>query len=124
VTDYAQAAPILHSEGWGVPVPCAPGCKKPLLVGWSRYCDQPAQDIQVELWTNKWPDANVALALSTRNDLFCVDQDIDDATDAARATAVANDTLGYSPFTRIGRSPRWLRLYRCAGANPEISPGD
>ena len=116
--NFSDVAPILHESGWGAPIPSSPEGKGALLPGWSFYNANAALPESVEIWASRWPDANVALALSRNVGVVAVDIDIDDQNDADRVKGMTAEHLGHSDFIRVGRTPRQVRFYRCAPADP------
>jgi hypothetical protein len=110
---FARVAPILLESGWGTPIPSSPAGKGALLLNWSYYNLHEALPESVDLWASRWPDTNVALALSRQVGVVAVDIDVDDLKDANILKGAADAHLGHTDFIRVGRAPRQVRFYRC-----------
>jgi hypothetical protein len=112
-TEFGKVAPALHSKGWR-PIPLDPATKKPAEGGWPRFNTEP------------WPEHELRLAcihhhhdacgLALPSDLLAVDCDVLEPGTAAQIAAAAQQHLGATPLVRVGRSPKWLRLYRAGGS--------
>lgn len=121
---YADAAPVLHEQGWGTPVPSDPASKRPLLSNWSYYGRHRASEKQIALWASRWPEANTAIAVNADIAVAYLDIDFDEPAAAMTARAAAAEHLGHTPLIRVGREPRQVRMYRLAGAVEDLTaPG-
>ncbi len=115
---FASVAPILLESGWGTPIPSSATGKGALLPNWSYYNLHQALPETLDVWASRWPDANVALALSRQVGVVAVDIDVDDQKDADLVKGAAAAHLGHTDFIRIGRTPRHVRFYRCPPDDP------
>lgn len=94
---------VMLEHGWSlIPVNNGQGAKKEKvpLVKWREYQDEPAQELQVEYWGEKFPDAYVGVITGAHSGFVIVDCDTDDAA------AFANENGVWSPIrvkTRRGR---------------------
>jgi hypothetical protein len=89
--------------GWNlIPVHNGQGTKKEKvpLVKWREYQNDPAQELQIEFWAEKFPDALVGVITGERSGFVVVDCDNDDAAAFCKENGV------WSPIrvkTRRGR---------------------
>ena len=112
-TDFGEVAPALHAKGWR-PIPLDRATKKPAEGGWPRFNTEP------------WPEHELRLAsirrhrdacgLAIQPEVLAVDCDLLDPRAAQRVEALAAERFGATPLLRIGRSPKWLRIYRADGS--------
>src|SRR4051794_20275955 len=95
------------------PVPVLTGRKKPVVLGWTRWCHTPPTEAEIELWPKSWPDhLSTGLALGRH---VAVDVDVvSDPQRAAQLRALAVEHFGGTPFIRVGRWPKAALVYRCA----------
>lgn len=90
--------------------PIKPGVKKAHWKGWTRWCQKPPRPDQVTRWAER--HNHYGLAIAAGYACIAIDSDEEDPGRAAEVEALANATLGSSPLVRIGRAPRWVRVYR------------
>lgn len=105
---FATIAPKIWDNGWPSPLPLAG--KRPVVAGWPTYNHQPVPDAVVNEWCRRWPNANTGHALG--HGIAALDCDVLDPSRAEALAALADDVFGPTPLVRIGRAPKWLRLYR------------
>jgi len=111
---FGDVAPVLHEQGWGVPVPSSTDDKHPLIPSWPYYAAHDAVPEQIEIWAASHPGANTAVVVGPAAGVAWLDLDFDEPGVAAMAVAAANEHLGHSTHIRIGRDPRQVRAYQAA----------
>jgi len=107
---FAELAPKVLDNGWTGVIPLRG--KRAFLPGWSQYNREPLDADTLEDWCRRYPRCNVGMPASG---FVAVDSDILDADAARDVAAIAVDILGDTPAVRIGRAPKWVRLYRPDG---------
>lgn len=121
---FGDIAPVLHEQGWGVPVPSSTEDKHPLISSWPYYADHDAAPEQFEIWAANHPGANTAIVVGLAAGVAWLDLDFDEPGVAAMAVAAANEHLGHATHIRIGREPRQVRAYRAADNVADVNlPG-
>jgi len=69
----------------------------------------------LKLWAGHCATLNVACVFGPASGhTFAIDIDVTDVAMVRQITALANQTLGYTPFRRVGRAPKLALLYRHA----------
>ncbi|MRI56840.1 hypothetical protein D8770_23180, partial [Methylobacterium sp. DB1607] len=90
--------------------PIRPGTKKAEWRGWSSWCRRPPRSDQITRWRER--HGHYGLAIATGYACIAIDSDEEDPHRAAEVAALADAALGPSPLVRVGRPPRWVRVYR------------
>ncbi len=95
---FARYALLYRRHGYA-PVPVRPGCKAPHVTDWSRWCHELPPEELLHDWTQRYPDAGLAIALGpaccvTALDL---DHDIDGLHDRIQ------ELSGPSPIAKRGQ---------------------
>lgn len=90
--------------------PIRPGTKKAEWRGWSSWCRRPPRPDQIARWRDR--HGHYGLAIATGHACVAIDSDEEDPRRAAEIAALAESALGTTPLVRIGRAPRWVRVYR------------
>ncbi len=90
--------------------PIRPGTKKAEWRGWSSWCRHPPRPDQITRWRER--HGHYGLAVATGQTCIAIDSDDEDPYRAAEVAALADAALGPTPLVRVGRPPRWVRVYR------------
>lgn len=105
-------------QGWSVYPQARNGNRRPALIDGQSVTPKLYRDILpplpvVEWWIAKTPSSNVALQLGpSSGHTFAIDIDIDDQAGSEWVQKLARRHLGATPFTRQGRVPRMVLIYR------------
>lgn len=78
---------------------------------WQSYLDHPAPQSLLDTWSYWYPEDAPRIGVLT-GDLVAVDIDATDRLLAEYAIELAYQTLGTSPFHRIGKAPKTMLFYR------------
>jgi hypothetical protein len=105
---FFSTAPRVLDNGWPAVIPLRD--KIPLIGCWPAYNDIPVPAPVLACWCRQYPNANVGLPLS--HGVVAVDIDIVDGVAMETVAEIADATLGWTDFLRIGWPPKQLRLYR------------
>ncbi|MFC3692268.1 MULTISPECIES: hypothetical protein [Methylopilaceae] len=113
---YKDVGVQMHNLGWPVfPQTRDRDSRRPFRAQPSEYRDALPSRWKVEEWTAKAGyEHNLALALGGSSSLsaIAIDVDISDATLSAEVMRIVFKTLGFTPFARIGSSPKVALVYR------------
>jgi hypothetical protein len=90
--------------------PIRSGTKKADWRGWSSWCRRPPRPDQITRWQER--HGHYGLAIATGYTCFAIDSDEEDSHRAAEVAALVEAALGPTSLLRVGRSPRWVRVYR------------
>jgi hypothetical protein len=105
---FSSTAPRLIDNGWPAVIPDYG--KVPAVSCWPAYNQIPVPAPVLAYWCRRYPDANVGLPLGHR--IVAVDIDIVEGVPMETVAEIADATIGWTDFLRVGRPPRQLRLYR------------
>lgn len=109
---FARHVPGLSARGWPI-IPVAG--KRPIIKGWQRFNHEMPGEDQVAEWCRRYPDANVGLAVGPASGVVAVDVDVTDPDAVAEVAKIADENFGPTPAVRIGRAPKFVRIYRGQG---------
>lgn len=87
--------------------------KAPKLPGWQKAC-RGASPEAIRSWASRSDEINTGVLCGAG--LAVVDCDVSRPDLAGRIEAAVLPILGATPIVRIGRAPKWARLYRVEGA--------
>jgi hypothetical protein len=104
---FGEVALPLHDRGWR---PLPTNSKAPALVGWAQLCNMPWDRADLADAASEYTDCGCGIAAS--RDLVFVDCDILDPALAAETATIADSIFRPTPLIRIGRTPKWVRVYR------------
>jgi hypothetical protein len=128
---FGPHALTIVGNGWRSIAP-ARG-KIPLVEGWPSLGAAPPDDRRLKLWGATYPDANICFVMDGAT--VAIDADIaaenfaapdasaKAATLADRLARLADAVIGKTPFIRVGRPPKWMRLYQAADVVPTMGGG-
>ena len=86
---------------------------KTAITSWKRFQRRQPYLHEINAWERNFPSAGTAVAFGPGNNgLVGLDIDLDEPSEAAAANEIADEILGRSPVTRVGRWPRSMRVYR------------
>lgn len=104
---FRELAPRLIDQGWHAVVPLLG--KRPVVKGWNRYNSESLDREILRDWCDSYSNFNVGLPV---NGFVAVDVDVEQSVTARAIERFADEVLGPTPAVRIGKAPRFLRLYR------------
>jgi hypothetical protein len=129
---FGTHARIIADNGWPTIIPVEAGGKKPLVPGWPERGTTPPDRNQLKIWASAYPDANIGFVMDGKT--VAIDADIapenlpepstlNAAALARELAGLADDILGKTPFTRVGREPKWMKFFAAADAVPTRAGG-
>jgi len=105
---YRQLAFDAWNNGFKTVIPLHPGQKRPSINGWQTT--PPEGRTTTEL--NAWWHGDDGVGFVMTGQLVALDCDILDVALAQHLADQAERIVGRTPLVRIGRAPKWVRLYR------------
>ena len=127
---FGSHARELQLNGWRSIIP-ARG-KIPLIENWPSFGAAPPDSHRLKIWRATYPASNIGLVLDDQT--VAIDADISAEnfsppnttqakTLAHKVANLADTILGKTPFIRVGREPKWMRLYAAADTVPTMAGG-
>ncbi len=82
---------------------------------WGEYIEKPPTVDEIRRWARQAPSANGAILMGKPSgNVFCFDIDVLDEDLAYDIIRLADQTLGRTPFSRVGMHPKHALFYRVA----------
>jgi hypothetical protein len=104
---FGEVAVPLHDRGW-CPLPVSG--KAPVMAGWNNLCHMPWDRTDLVDATADYVDCSCGIAAT--EDLVFIDGDILDPDLATDVATIADAIFRPTPLVRVGRAPKWVRIYR------------
>jgi hypothetical protein len=117
-TDFAAVAISLHDHAWH-PVPVIG--KVPAMIGWADLNRMPWDREDLLSATADYAGRDYGCGLAAVRDVVVIDCDVLDEGLAASIATMADTIIRPTPLIRIGRAPKWVRIYRRDPANQIVS---
>lgn len=109
---YAILGQKLVEKGWPAPIPLRVSAKIPAISRWQRFNTETVSIEQAAKWSASLGAGGIGHAAG--HNLLFVDVDQSDPASAATGAEICNTYLGPTPLVRIGRAPKFLRIYGLA----------
>jgi hypothetical protein len=110
ITTFAAVAVALHDNAYR-PLPVVG--KIPVLFGWNGLNDAPWDRDDLMHAAEEFVGPGYSCGLAVSKNQVAIDVDIPDVNLASDVATIAERTFGRTPLIRIGRAPKFARLYRC-----------
>ena len=117
-TVFPRFGPAMVRNGWSVFPQQATGQRAPALVDgvglrYGEFQHRLPTRAEVASWAAQCPDQNAAIITGEASGyLFALDVDVEDPLLVRQVRDKAFEHLGVTPYTRFGRPPRMILLYR------------